>query len=337
MEHVSERVRALRNRCQLRAAAAATSPHATTDRDDTAVGLAVNDLPTAKQVARGLPFDETRAVQRLKVGSVIRGHVVGETTRGYLLMLDRVLHPVGPHRAVLCQLHRREATLRAVLPFASLPQGIAVVDSVIFAVVCEVDPDGERVLLTLDRHAMARPQTCVRLGLCNDDRDGENGDDIQGDHDRRHDGHESDQKDILGAPRTYVDELALRAVCHTAEATEWLEKRWDVPQGSSLVVGWHCPSHAGDQCHKAMRKRQDMALAADKVAQGVRHQKAGRKAEALACYERALLVCPHSADALVARGALRTTENKCVASLCALSVSSCAVGVFAALLCVTHW
>ena len=38
------------------------------------------------------------------------------------------------------------------------------------------------------------------------------------------------------------------------------------------------------------------------------HQKSGRHSDALRCYDRALLVCPTNADALVGRGSLHTTR-----------------------------
>lgn len=250
--------------------------------------------PSSVQVARGLPLDETRAVQQLRVGVVVRGRVVAESTRGYLVRLDRVVH-LAADRAVLCNLPHNEAAFRAVLPFSSLSQGFVTANDTLLAAVREVDPDGERVLLSLDRDAMSRPQTPVRLGVYDQD---DNGRSTRG----------SD------ATHPYVAELALRAVCHTSEASAWLEQRWEISQASSLIKAWHRVEHARDKCHAMMREQQDLALAASKVAQGVQHQKAGRKAEALACYERALLVCPHSADAFVARGALRTTENKCVVS-----------------------
>jgi tetratricopeptide (TPR) repeat protein len=210
--------------------------------------------------------------------------VIERIAHGYLVQLDALVHPIGC-RPTLSRLPRAQKAYRAVCPSGEL-EG-AVIGGTMFAVLHVLDHLEERVLLSTSRAGMARPETAIRLGMCQSE----------------------DGRDACVRP-PFVEELRRRATFYNPDIVLWLEQRWAIAPASSLVSAWHQVAHPEAKCCHALRRRQDVLLADAKVAAGVLHQKAGRKDEALVCYERALQVQRDSANALVARGALRTTNEE---------------------------
>eukprot|EP00039_Didymoeca_costata_P026951 m.17057 g.17057 ORF g.17057 m.17057 type:complete len:448 (-) comp5889_c0_seq1:74-1417(-) len=114
-------------------------------------------------------------------------------------------------------------------------------------------------------------------------------------------------KEIQDAP--FCSYLQTEDAWRNPQNLTTLRKMWIKKEHKSLLPELCNFVYEKDERYKALRSKQDYALAMESVKSGVVHQKAGRPEDAFRCYDRALRVDPKNADALVCRGALFTTKG----------------------------